>query len=296
MPNTKSVIKIHGGKSRLCSWILSHFPKDYQTLPYYELYGGGASLLLNKKRSDFEYYGELDPLTYSAFYYAKSQPLEFEAILKQLEYSEKTFKECLAYINFIRPTISLLSDARPVYLTDGRGGVPLPIDVAVAWVVVKRWSRGGLGSDFSQSTRLRGGQNEGKNSWENFLKGYRDLVCRLSSVKIENRNAELNLKELANKTNFVCQLFLDPPYLKETRTAKEVYDYEMTHQQHSDMLDLLVKININNPDIKILLCGYDSKLYNDMLPGWRKIEKTVKNNSGQGKTKQTRLECLWLSY
>ena len=73
--------------------------------------------------------------------------------------------------------------------------------------------------------------------------------------------------------------YLDPPYLHETRApgAREIYrDFEMSDAQHESLLKLLKKVRG-----KVLLSGYDSKMYRQHLvaPKWHLVQWKVKNQT-----------------
>ena len=94
--------------------------------------------------------------------------------------------------------------------------------------------------------------------------------------------------------------YLDPPYLPDTRTSLDVYEYELTLEDHIDLLKI-----VNNARGKILFSGYLSPLYRRMLTLkvdrdgkklWKCIKKNVPNHASQSKTKSRRIECLWKNY
>lgn len=47
----QSLIPWIGGKQALCRAIISRFPADFRERTYVEVFGGGASVLLNKEHS-----------------------------------------------------------------------------------------------------------------------------------------------------------------------------------------------------------------------------------------------------
>lgn len=84
-----------------------------------------------------------------------------------------------------------------------------------------------------------------------------------------------------------CVIYLDPPYLKETRkdSKSDLYNYELTRDDHVHLLLLALSIKA-----KVIISCYDSKLYRDMLKGWHKIN--FKGKSRRGPVTET----IYLNY
>jgi len=80
-------------------------------------------------------------------------------------------------------------------------------------------------------------------------------------------------------------IYCDPPYLHSTRSSNTRYRYEYTESQHKELLTLLRQINTS-----IILSGYPSQLYNDLLPDWKSYEFQVMTRGG------VRTEKLWYNY
>ena len=80
-------------------------------------------------------------------------------------------------------------------------------------------------------------------------------------------------------------MYLDPPYVLSTRVRKQ-YRYEMTDEDHEILLH-----NICNTQAKVMISGYDCKLYQRYLHGWRKEQiKTRAQNTS------LRTETIWMNY
>jgi DNA adenine methylase len=102
-------------------------------------------------------------------------------------------------------------------------------------------------------------------------------------VQIENRNV-FELLPIYDRENVL--MYLDPPYLLETRKNKKVYKHEFEYEEHEELLKLIIRSKA-----KIIISGYDNDLYNKYLRGWRKEQRTTKDQAGNRKT-----ECIWLNY
>jgi DNA adenine methylase len=104
-----------------------------------------------------------------------------------------------------------------------------------------------------------------------------------SIVQIENRNV-FELIPIYNRENVL--MYLDPPYLMETRKQKKMYRHEMTYQEHEKLLQL-----ITQSKAKIIISGYMSDLYRRYLGDWRLDTTTNKDQAGNTKT-----ECIWMNF
>ncbi len=82
-------------------------------------------------------------------------------------------------------------------------------------------------------------------------------------------------------------LYVDPPYLHETRTSNARYRCEY---QVADHVRLLTCLKSLSPEIRIMLSGYPSQLYEDFLSGWRSKEFQAMTRGG------VRTEKIWMNY
>ena len=87
---------------------------------------------------------------------------------------------------------------------------------------------------------------------------------RLRGVQIENRPAVEVIKRF-NYENVL--IYCDPPYVLSTRRGKQ-YRHEMSDTDHAELLETLLKHK--GP---VVISGYASDLYNDMLKDWQREER-----------------------
>lgn len=80
-------------------------------------------------------------------------------------------------------------------------------------------------------------------------------------------------------------IYADPPYLPATRRRRRVYRYEMTEEDHERLLLILLQ-----QPCFVMISGYPSSLYDDMLSNWRTTSFAGTSHVGR------RTELVWTNY
>ena len=166
------------------------------------------------------------------------------------------------------------------------------VERAVRFFVFCRQSRAGQMGDFAtlSRNRTRRRMNEQASSWLTCIEGLPAVHDRLKRVVVLNDEAIKVIRQQDGpKTLFYC----DPPYLHETRASTDDYRYEMTEEDHVELLETLAGIRG-----KLMLSGYHSQLYTEYAEryGWRRDEFDLPNNAAGGKTKRRMREVLWMNF
>ena len=80
-------------------------------------------------------------------------------------------------------------------------------------------------------------------------------------------------------------VYVDPPYVPETRRREKVYRCDYSEADHTRLLHCLVALPCN-----VMLSGYDCDLYNQELVGWRKVSFPAKTHV------EMREEVVWMNF
>jgi DNA adenine methylase len=80
-------------------------------------------------------------------------------------------------------------------------------------------------------------------------------------------------------------IYADPPYLHSTRSSKRRYRFDYDERDHIALLQLLVRI-----PCQVMVSGYPSALYEELLEGWGSVELQVMNQAG------VRTEKVWHNF
>ncbi len=246
----KAIAKYPGSKWSLADWIISFFPEHHS---YLEPFFGTGAVLFNKPRSHIETVNDLDGNVVNLFECIRSDP------------------ERLASAIYLTPY------AREVYEKAFQKDPEDPFEKALNFYI-----RLNMGHGFRTNGEKVGWKNDvqgrersyASRDWCNLPWKVMEAAERLRGVQIENKPA-IELIRRFNHENVL--IYCDPPYMMETRHGKQ-YRCEMTDEDHEELLNVLMKHKG-----KVIISGYDTCLYADMLKGWNTMVKTAYSQVGSPK-------------
>lgn len=269
-------LKWHGGKHYLADWILEHRPDKYITYcePYF---GGGSVLFRHDPEGHSEVINDINGELMN-FWSVLADPATFSMLQMRLAstpFAEPYFKAALMERRFVHNN------------TNDESKVLRALDFFVRF----RQSRQGLGKSFAtmSKTRTRRGMNEQVSAWLKAIEGLAVIHARVTRVVILNDDALKVIKSLDNPNTW---FYLDPPYPLDTRQT-EAYEFEMSHEDHIELLELLATIKG-----KFSLSSYPGALYEGVANhlGWRCEQREVPLHSSAKASKDIKTECLWMNY
>lgn len=266
MANIKNpALRYHGAKFRLAPWVISNFPAHRY---YTEAFGGAAGVLLNKPRCHGEVYNDLDSDIVNFFSVLRNleQRNELIELLTLTPYSREEFE--LSYIHTDEPVERARRTAIRATMGFGSGGSTM----------AKTGFRTDIKREYGTAMDL----------WAKYPSNIAAIGQRFTGVQIENKPAI----DVITKHDTPDTLhYVDPPYIHSTRYMvgrSRTYKHEMSEDEHAELLNVLKKCSGH-----VVLSGYDSDLYNDILTGWTKTSKNARISAGRGTGVKT--EVLWLS-
>lgn len=267
-----------GGKGNLVYKLLQFIPEHKY---YIEAFGGGASLLFAKKPVPIEIYNDIDKNLFT-FFRVLQDPKKFMrlAFLCNLTPYSRDF------FNFCKETLNETDD-----------------EVERAWKfwVMARQSYGGTLDNWNPIYKsIDRGVAKPIYLYLRAIENLERFHERMRTVVVENKDwyELLNQYEYDFHEEFI---YLDPPYLPETRKSGE-YANEMTYEDHEKLISWLIE---NTKKRRAMLSGYDNKLYQNLEKhGWKKICFEVqchivgKNRAAKNmeEEEKKRIECIWINY
>ena len=260
------VIRYHGAKFRLAPWVLQHFPPH---TCYVESFGGAAGVLMQKPRSYAEVYNDLDGDIVNLFRMLQN-PVTRSALVERLV---------------------LTPYARAEFELSWEPGTD-PIERARRTIIRAQMGFGSAGAT-KGVTGFRIDTKRQYGTAQSLRAEYPDSLAavgqRLSGVLLENRPA---IEVIAAHDKAKTLHYVDPPYVHDTRykgaSTGRYYRHEMNDTEHRKLLGVLLEL-----EGMVVLSGYPSGLYSDLLADWRCYSTSARISAGRGTACRT--ECIWLN-
>ncbi len=263
-PITRPALRYLGGKFRIAPWVMSFFPPHRC---YVEPFGGAAGVLIQKQRAFAEVYNDLD-----------GEIVNFFRVVRDPVMCAKLQQACLL-TPYARDEFDIAYEP-----TDD------PVEMARRLVVRAQMGFGSAGAT-KGTTGFRTDTMRAYGTAQHLWAEYPDSIAavgeRFRAVLIENRPA---IDVMQQHDHHDTLHFVDPPYVHATRQmrAKCGYRYEMTDEDHEELLGVLLDL-----EGMVVLSGYETELYNDMLGGWTKHTTTARASAGRGTVMRT--EAVWIN-
>lgn len=254
----KALLHYPGSKCRIAPWIIEHMPPHRS---YLEPYFGNGAVLFKKPPAKIETVNDLD-----------SDVVNFFRVIRDPE-SRGQLLEWLAYTPYARQVYDDTYEKAPQSPVEQAGYFAVRSMQSYGYRICKKvgWKRDVCGREAAYAVR----------NWNELPENLAEIAIRLKNVRIENKPALELIKEFDHENILI---YADPPYVMSTRQSKQ-YRYEMTDEDHCELLEVLCKSRS-----MIMISGYDCDLYNDYLHSWHKEQiRTRTHNS-------SRVETIWMNY
>lgn len=271
----RSPLQYYGGKGHFVKHLIEHAPRDYST--YVEPYFGGGSLFF-----------ALPPARHEIINDINSELMHFFQV-----FQNKTF------FRHFHTLIKFTPHARSVHDECKRRHDADPVLRAWCFYILTRQSFAGkFAASWCYNVRPRGF----------VIKRNLATVRRMPQAHERLQNAKiLNISALSiiQNTDPTYWVYLDPPYVHDTRVSKSDYCIETTDTHHHLLVDILLRI-----ECMVLLSGYIHPIYKPLEnAGWRRVDipiacysaGTTSYNKRTGERvitekRSKRIESLWLNY
>lgn len=255
----KPVLKYPGAKWRLAPWIVQYLPAH---ITYLEPYCGSAAVFFTKAPASYEILNDRFGSIVNLFRVLREQGPELARLIDFTPWAREEYAHCEEQFS---GTGSNLEDAYRF--------------------LIRCWQAHGTRFNHASGWRNRGATNADATTtkvWRRLPDRLLAVIDRLKCAEIENRPA---LEVIVRYQTPACCIYADPPYPLSTRNGA-YYEYEMTEDDHADLLEVLDR----HPG-PVLLSSYEHPLYTEQLGAhWTKLTTPAVTEHGQHRT-----EVLWLN-
>jgi DNA adenine methylase len=260
-----NIISYFGGKFPHLSWLIPLLPKgDYH---FVDAMCGAANVALNVTYPLITI-NDLNDDVMNLYRVLREQPEEFKRAVYFTPFSRAELYRALTY----RRRSDRVEWARNFYvrcqLGFGANGAQ------------NRHKGAGMEYELQRSAFYR------VDNWNVKLAKLDEIVSKLRHMQIESRDV-MELIDRVDRPQTI--LYVDPPYLRSTRSDNKRYKHETDDAFHEKLLCTLGQVR----HAYVALSGYHSDMYASVLGDWH-ITRGPETRSNVKKRKVR--ECLWTNY
>lgn len=259
-PDVRPPFAYYGGKTRLADSIAAALPAHSH---YVEPFAGSLSVLLAKTPARLETVNDIS-----------SDLMAFWAALR--DQPEQLARAC-ALTPHSRAERQLARE-RPPELTDLERARRV-------WVCLSQGRTGTLANTGWRFDTSDHASTSMPTRLDNYAARIEDIAKRIRRVSLECRPALDVIKAYGSKRGTL--LYVDPPYLAESRTSQNYGEEMAGAAEHRHLAEVLHECAAT-----VVVSGYASELYDgDLYSDWYRHEFPA--STSQGGTWQSRTEVLW---
>ncbi len=239
-------LKYFGGKNSMLNNLLSLIPPHKS---YVEVFAGGARLLFTKTPSQIEVLNDIEGNLVNFFKVLRDEEKykKLQELLKKTPYSRDEFYFCRDYLD--EENIDDVERARRFF-------------------VVIRQSFCACGRDFGYTKSFK---RKLSKTFYNVIDFFPIFHERIRNVIIENLDFRDCIRRYDTEDTF---FYCDPPYVLSTRSGK-AYQYEMTDEDHKELVDILLRIKG-----MAMISGRKNEIYEELeRHGWLRLDFVIMNPS-----------------
>ncbi|OQO68413.1 DNA methyltransferase [Enterococcus villorum] len=255
----KRILNYPGSKWRMADLIINNMPEHKS---YLEPFLGSGAVFFSKPKKVLETINDIDGRLVNFFKVTRDQPEKLQYMINQTLYSREEYEKS------IEISQDPVEDARrmAVRLWFGVGGKTNAVP------------------GFRKNISWNGPYTAYE--WNDMPNRIADASRRLKDAQIENMDA-IKLIQQHNDTDTL--IYCDPPYMPSSLVDKH-YLHGYTEADHLDLLEALV-----NHKGKVMLSGYPSELYEEILTDWFILRQSTKVGITTEK-KSDRTELVWCNF
>ncbi|MBU1578465.1 MAG: DNA adenine methylase [Bacteroidetes bacterium] len=256
-----------GSKNRLALQLCENLPPHHC---WVEAFCGSASMTLAKSPAPIEIINDIDDEIINLFYQLRNNQNELCEQIALTPYSSEELKK-----------------SRILNINDN------DLERARKFLVQSMMAINGVfgeqRSGFSASNSYTRNNKEARvNRWYNLPERLSNVIERLKSIRIENRDAITLIEKFLYRP--ASLIYLDPPYFANRTNG---YNKDVNNQEyHHELLKVADKAKC-----MVFISGYENDLYNSELTkkkGWVKKTFQAETKDSKGKS-HSRTEVLWMN-